>query len=331
MIDTVMRLGEEGYPGVIQIRIGERIKIREAFGTADRLNGLPHTMDTRFAVASVTKMFTAVRVYQLAEEGLIDLDRPIASVLDRLPQALPRESTVMDLLGHRSGYGDYIDDDAELPFEQMPVASLRCPEDYWPILMQVRPTPGGRGRASYSSAGFILLGLMIEHITGRSYFEEIRDSVFDPAAMPRSGFDELDALPRDCARGYLKTGEINTDHLPARGGPDGGAYCSAGDISRFFDALHAGKLLSSTSLERMIGGDRVAGEGEIPSRGLIYLSNSTGYWRGHSGGDPGASAVAFQEVDRNIEVICLANEAAWAFRAFRVIREDLASVGVRSE
>ena len=273
-------------------------------------------------------MFTAVRVYQLAEEGLIDLDRPIAAILDRRPKALPCESTVMDLLGHRSGYGDYIDDDAKRPFEGMPIESLRCPKDFWPILMQVRPTPGGRGETSYSSAGFILLGLMIEQVTGQSYFSEIQHNIFDRAAMHRSGFDELDALPQDCAKGYLETGEVNTDHLPARGGPDGGAYCSTGDISLFFNALYAGKLLSAESLERMIGGGQVTGDGEVPSRGLIYLSTPAGYWRGHFGGDPGVSAAAFQEVNHNIEVICLANEASWAFRAFRLIREDLALIDV---
>jgi len=143
--------------------------------------------------------------------------------------------------------------------------------------------------------------------------------------MSRSGFDALDALAPDCAKGYLKTGEINTPHLPVRGGPDGGAYCAAGDISRFFDAFYGGKLLSAGFLEQVLGGERITGAGEVPSRGLLYLPQVAGYWRGHFGGDPGVSAAAFQDVDRRIEVVCLSNQASWAFRAFRVIREILAS------
>ena len=320
---VIQALGNEGYSGVIRMDVSGQPVIETCFGLSDRDNQLLNTHDTRFGVASATKMFTSLRVLQLADQGQIDLKRPINGYLNELPDSLEPEVSTYDLLTHTSGLGDYLDEESELPFERMPVERLMSPGDFMPWVRDVPSNPGGRGRPCYSSAGYILLGLLIERVTNDAYVNQIETHVFAPTGMSRSGFFHTADLPEDCALGYMEDGHANTRHIPARGGPDGGAYCTADDLSRFLDKLHAGGLLSPVCQALLYQIPCETGSTERYACGQVHLHLDGITWVGHTGSDPGASAMVFRDLKNARNLICLANDASWAFKAFRLIRQVL--------
>jgi D-alanyl-D-alanine carboxypeptidase len=277
------RARADEFAGAVLVARRGKVLIRDAWGRADRKAEIANTPATRFRIGSMNKMFTAVATLQLVEARELALDDPIGKHLRRYPnKEVAAKVTVRHLLTHTGGTGDIFGPE----FDQHRL-QLREHRDYLNLYGRRGLTQEPGARFEYSNYGFVLLGALIERVTGGSYDDYVRDHVFRPAGMRSTG-----ALPEsvdvpDRAVGYLRTAPgsdwaPNTDTLPWRGTAAGGGYSTVGDLLRFAQALGSGRLLSKATLaeattahQRQYGyGFDVQGQGRLASYG-------------HGGGAPG--------------------------------------------
>ncbi|RRR96869.1 serine hydrolase domain-containing protein [Glycomyces terrestris] len=331
-VDAVLdRLeSERDFSGSVLITRGGRTVYEAHRGLADRAWGAPIGGRTRFGLGSVTKIFTAVAVLDLVAEGRLALDAPVASVLppERRPATLREDVTVRHLLTHTSGIADYFEEEtasddwaAEFAalWRDLPVYRVLTPADYLPLFGSLPPYRAPGGRFQYSNAGFILLGLVVEDVSGTDYVTAVRERVFSPAGMDESGFFAADEVRPDVATGYLRPSEpggawrTNVFAMPSVGAPDGGAFSSARDLDRFLTAYGAGELVRPALLEQALGPQ--VHIGRITSMGLgVYLFGDDDKRAfGAEGGDPGAEALIrrYPVLDVNTVVLSNVNDSAW--------------------
>ncbi len=310
-------LESELFSGVVMIRLDGRTLIEHASGLANRATRQPIRIDTRFATASVSKMFTATCIARLVDAGLCRFEQPLIEAAPSLRQHFGEQITLANLMSHRSGLGDYIDDDAELPFAGMDVAQLDCPRAFLPHVLGVRRHKPGE--FSYSSAGYVLLGIAIEELTGQPFPGAVAHWIVEPTGLRSTGFPEMDVPAAvDFAVGYLPDGRSNVGHLPRKGGADGGIVTTATDLLRFFECMRAGGFISDAVREFLW--EPCGQISEISSYGHGFYLTKIGreVWPGHTGSDPGVSArVAFSPTDDS-SIIVLCNSEGMAFRVFRL-------------
>ena len=237
----------DAFSGVILLARQGRPFLLRAYGQANKDYAVPNRPDTRFDLGSVTKMFTAVAVLQLAERGKLSLDDPLSKFLPAVPDAdSAKRITVRHLLTHTAGLGDHVGAMSRDPFR----ARYRTVDRMVELVRGVPPLfePGTRWR--YSNSGFLLLGRVVEKASGQDYYDYIREHVFGPAGMGDTDFCEVDRVNARLAIGYEREfsggrGYWRSNHFDrfVRGGPEGGAYSTAGDLLRFDRAIRANKLL----------------------------------------------------------------------------------------
>ena len=264
-----------GFSGVVRVDRSGGIEIAKAYGLADRAHGIPNTVDTRFAIASGVKGLTALTVVSLIEGGSLKLTTTARSVLgDDLP-LIADDVTVEHLLSHRSGIGDYLDEEAghEITDYLMPVPvhELATTEDFLQVL-DGHPTVFRAGeRFAYNNGGFVVLALIAERTSGVPFHELVVQRVCRPAGMTETAFLRSDELPGDAAFGYLGDGpRTNVLHLPVRGSGDGGIYTTATDVSALWTALFAGRIVSEAWVAEM-----VRPRSDAPANGARY---GLGFW-----------------------------------------------------
>jgi CubicO group peptidase (beta-lactamase class C family) len=247
-----------GFSGVVRVDRRGTTELARAYGYADRAYELANTVDTQFGTASATKGFTALTVMALMEQGRLELSTTARSLLgDDLPE-IADDVTVEHLLGHRSGIGDYFDEDELDDMTQyampVPIHQLAAPEDYLEVLAE-HPTafPAGEDFA-YNNAGYVVLAVLVERATGVGYHDLVRRCVLAPAGMTDTAFLRSDELPGRAARGYLARDGLRTNvlHLPVVGVGDGGAYSTAADLHRFWEALRSGRIVSPDAVALMM-------------------------------------------------------------------------------
>jgi CubicO group peptidase (beta-lactamase class C family) len=277
------RAGADEFAGAVLVARHGKVLLQDAWGRADRKAGAANTPATRFRIGSMNKMFTAVATLQLVEAHKLALDDPIGQHLPGYPnKQVAAKVTVRHLLTHTGGTGDIFGPEFDQHRRQ-----LREHRDYLKLY-------GSRGlnfepgaRFEYSNYGYVLLGALIEHVSGESYDDYVDDHVFRRAGMRSTG-----ALPESVevperAVGYLRlspggTWEPNTYTLPWRGTAAGGGYSTVGDLLRFAQALGSGTLISKATLAEATRphqpqygyGFDVQGQGRLASYG-------------HGGGAPG--------------------------------------------
>jgi D-alanyl-D-alanine carboxypeptidase len=275
------RAGE--FAGAVLVARDGDVLLEKAWGRADRANGIPNTPATKFRIGSMNKMFTAVATLQLVEAGKLALDDPIGKHLRDYPnKGVASKVTVRHLLTHTGGTGDIFGPE----FEQNRL-ELRTHGDHVKLYGSRGSTFEPGARHEYSNYGFVLLGALIEEVSGRSYYDYVREHVFRPAGMTATDLlpESVDVPNR--AVGYTRPypgadSTPNTDFLPWRGTAAGGGYSTVGDLMRFAEALSSGTLISKETLseatrqqEQQYGyGFGVSGEGPLRSYG-------------HGGGAPG--------------------------------------------
>src|SRR5918995_2788517 len=214
---------ESSFSGVVRVDQGDEVVLAKAYGFADRRWEIPNTLDTRLAMASGVKGITALAVMRLVEDGTLDLTTTARSVLgDDLP-LIDDAVTVEQLLAHRSGIGDYFDED--LPGEitdyllPVPVHQLAETEDYLTVLdgFPTKFAPGER--FSYSNGGYVVLALIAERASRIPFRELVASRICESAGMVDTAFLRSDELPGGVAVGYLQVDGLRTNglHLPVRG------------------------------------------------------------------------------------------------------------------
>jgi CubicO group peptidase (beta-lactamase class C family) len=249
---------QAGFSGVVRVDRAGRTEVDLAHGLADRSFGIPNRVDTQFAIASGSKGFTALMVMCLVERGALELGTSARSLLGEELPLIGDDVTIEHLLGHRSGIGDYLDEDtlADITDYVLPVSvhELATTEQFLPVL-DGYPTVFRAGeRFAYNNGGYVVLALLAERATGVGFHELVRTLVCEPAGMVDTAFLRSDELPGRAARGYLHADGLRTNvfHLPVLGNGDGGSYSTAADISAFWTALFAGRIVSPASLAEMV-------------------------------------------------------------------------------
>jgi CubicO group peptidase (beta-lactamase class C family) len=260
-LDTHLRAAADAdaFSGVVRIERDGDPLFERAYGVASRRWGVPVRASTRFDVASVTKLFTAVAVLQQVGEGRLGLDDRIHDHVDLAGTTIPRDVTIRHLLTHTSGIADDADEEAGESYEALwvdrPSYSVTRTADFLPGFVHKEPNfPPGEG-CRYCNVGFVLAGLALEAVTGSTYREHVREHVFARAGMDRSGFFRMDEAEPDVAEGWEPVREgpegegpvtgwrQNIYSYPPVGSPDGGAHVTARDLARFWAAVRGGELL----------------------------------------------------------------------------------------
>ncbi|HLI94869.1 MAG TPA: serine hydrolase domain-containing protein, partial [Candidatus Baltobacteraceae bacterium] len=260
----------------------------QAYGMADRAKRIPNNLDTEFRIGSMNKMFTATAIMQLGQAGKIDLDKPFGAYLKDYPnKAMAASVTIRELLTHTGGTGDIFGPE----FDKNRL-KLRTLQDYVNLYgtRPVRFKPGSK--FEYSNYGFILLGVVIEKVSGESYYDYVRDRIYATAGMTQTGSEPEDIAVPNRSVGYMAAPnggwQPNTDTLPYRGTSAGGGYSTVGDLLKFANALAAHKLLNAKYTEMMTTGKVAMGPSGI-KYGFGFgdrVINGTRCF-GHNGGAPG--------------------------------------------
>jgi D-alanyl-D-alanine carboxypeptidase len=281
--------GEDEFSGAVLVAKDGRVLFRHAYGLADRKRRIPNTLRTRFRIGSMNKMFTAVAILQLVDAGKVKLTAPLGTYLPDYPnREVATKVTIHELLTHTGGTGDIFGPDFDAHRTE-----LRTLADYVKLYGKrgLEFEPGSRW--AYSNYGFILLGRVIEKVTGQSYYDYEQAHIYAPAGMTRSGSVPEDQAVADRSIGYTKppgtTAWVpNTDTLPYRGTSAGGGYSTVEDLARFARALLTHKLISPDATKLLITGKVRAGPGARYAYGFEDARDADGNgWVGHGGGAPG--------------------------------------------
>ncbi len=309
-----------------------------AGGWADRGHQLRNEADTRFQIASVTKMITAATALRLVEKGSLSLEKPLTGFLPPhfRPAGLDDRHTLHHLLSHTSGLANYHDDEDETwasftsAWDRVPVYHARGPADVLPLFIDLPPA-GDLGEFRYSDSNYILVGVLIEWVTGRTFAEVATAEVLEPAGMERSMFADLDLAPDRLATGYItsenppESWRSNIYSVPAGGMPDGGMITTASNLAGFLDALRSGRILAEETVASMLTPHGVEEDSpEAYGYGMeLVVSGGEITIYGHSGADPGVSTMVSNYVAEGVAVVVLCNQDQGAWPATQRIAEEL--------
>lgn len=320
------RAAQDLFSGAVLITRGTSRLYARAYGYASRAWRVPNTLDMRFDTASITKLFTAVATLQLIDQGLLAFDTPVVERLRLEDPPLSQDITVFHLLTHTSGIGDDADEEAGERYEDLwkakPNYSVVETRDFLPQFVD-KPAnfPPGQG-CRYCNCGYILLGLLIESISGTTYRDYVRAHVFDEAGMTASDFFRLDRVNHDVAEGCDPsrdtTGTIvswkkNIYSFPPIGSPDGGAHVTVADLDRFLYAVRTGQLLSpeltSAFLSPQVTHGTIDNWTEMYGYGLRFYVDGAGkvFCYEKEGVNVGVSGVISHFPDQDVTVTLLSN------------------------
>jgi CubicO group peptidase (beta-lactamase class C family) len=264
-----------------------------AFGLANKDFDSANRVDTKFNLGSMNKMFTAVAIAQLVEKGKLSFDDPLSKFIPDFPD---KESAgkikIKHLLSHTAGLGGYFSD----KWDQRSRGDIRTVDDMMALAKEDEKTllfePGSKWQ--YSNTGMLVLGKVIEIVSGQSYYDYVRDNIIKPAGMTNTDCYELDKVNHNLAVGYDKqytdagtTFSNNIFMHVMRGGPQGGGYSTVEDLLKFSQALQGGKLVGADYVKIL-----TAAKPELnsPDYGFGFQINPGGKSFGHSGGFPGINS-----------------------------------------
>jgi CubicO group peptidase (beta-lactamase class C family) len=301
----------ERFSGAVLVAREDQPLVTTARGYALHPNVLPNQPDTKFDIASVTKMFTAVAIMQLVASGKLDLYTPISAYNLDLPNS--NSTTIHQLLTHTAGFGDYWNDAYRAVRSE-----LRTVIDYLHLFATTPLAFPPGTRHQYSNAGYVVLGAIIEYVTGQSYYDHIRQSIYQPAGMPDTDHYELDLPIANRAVGYTNdtwfgptdgVRRSNQFIYAVKGSPASNGFSTVHDLFRFFQALHTQRLLDEQHTDLCYTA-YTAGEQTGVSYGYgfqIINDGQHGWVIGHGGRAFGADVFALMYRDLGYTVIVLSN------------------------
>jgi CubicO group peptidase (beta-lactamase class C family) len=274
------------FSGAVLVARNGKTVFGQAYGLADREKKTQNSFKTRFRLGSMNKMFTAVATLQLVQSGKLDLKAPFGNYLTDYPNKdVASKVTIEQLLSHTGATGDIFG--PEFDKNRLQLKSLH---DYVKLYGNrgLQYEPGSRWQ--YSNYGFLLLGVLIEKVSGKSYYDYVRDHIFKPAGMTGTASEPEEQLVPDRSIGYTRfTGaslQPNTDTLPYRGTSAGGGYSTVDDLMKFATALEKHKLLNAQYTEMLTTGKVDTPGGKYAYGFADAMINGTRCF-GHGGGAPG--------------------------------------------
>jgi CubicO group peptidase (beta-lactamase class C family) len=301
------QVAADQFAGAVMVTKNSKTIFSGAYGMADREKKITNELHTRFRIGSMNKMFTAVSVLQLAQSGKIKLTGTLGEYLPDYPNKdVASKVTIHDLLTHTGGTGDFFG--PEFDAHRL---ELRTLQDYVKLYGNrgLKFEPGSKWE--YSNYGFLLLGVIVEKVSGQSYYDYVRAHVFVPAGMTST-----DSLPEDQnvplrSVGYTKDGgetwKPNTDTLPYRGTSAGGGYSTVEDLQRFAEALRNHKLLDEHYTELLTTGKVDTGGSDKYAYGFMDRTSGGVRSFGHGGGAPGMNGDLMIYPQSGYAVTVLAN------------------------
>jgi CubicO group peptidase (beta-lactamase class C family) len=319
-------VAETGFSGVVRVDRGETTEFAAAYGLAHRGHGIANTVHTRFAIASGTKGLTALTVVSLIVDGRLDLATTARSVLGADLPLIDDSVTIEQLLAHRSGIGDYYDEESDVHGEYLAVGvrELTSTSAYLSILdgYPAKFPPGAR--FAYCNSGYVVLALIAERVGGASFAELVRERVTEPAGMVDTAFLRSDEPDGRMALGYLASEGLRTNvmHLPVVGTGDGGIYSTAADVHALWSALHAGRIVPDEWVAEM-----VRPRSDVPKEkmrhGLGFWLHATRDIALLNGFDPGVSLRTCHDPAQRLTCTVVSNTAAGAWPVARALESEL--------
>ena len=319
-------LTDAPFSGVVTVDVADRRVLERAAGHANRPLRAPMTVDTRLAVASGSKAFTALAVMRLVEDGVLRLDQPVRELLGQDLPLVDDAVTIEHLLAHTSGIGDYLDEDSDWePADYVltvPSHTLTTAAAFLPLLEGRAQKFAPGERFAYCNSGYMVLAIVLERATGETYHDVVRRLVIEPAGLEDTGFLPLNALPGDVAVGYVHDdGDLtNTLHLPVLGNGDGGAFTTAADLHRFWCALLDGRIVSPEGVETL-----TRPRNDVPEEDMRY---GMGFWLHETapalvleGYDAGVSFRSTHLVESRTTVSVLGNSSDGAWPVIAALAE----------
>lgn len=307
---------EDRFAGSVLVAVQGKPVLRRGWGLADRERGVANTPATRFNIASMGKMFTAVGVGQLVDEGRLDWSDKLSQHLPDFDPQVASRVTIHQLLTHTAGFGAYF----ASPGWPDAKDRVRTVSDFMALFRgePLQFEPGSR--YGYSNNGYVLLGAVIERLRGEDYYAAVRRRVLTPAGMDATGWPTEAELTSAHARGYTNGCAMRPNCTPrpwtpfwgGKGSPAGGGYSTVDDLLRFEQALRAGRLLKPATLQAMLEPkapmDRPGGPQTAYGYGFGRLDIDGRPSWGHNGGTIGAGAQFDSVEDGSLTIVVLANQ-----------------------
>ncbi|MCR8844531.1 beta-lactamase family protein [Paenibacillus sp. SC116] len=318
------------FSGAVFVKQGDSILAHRSYGYANRSDEIPNKVNTRLGIASGCKIFTAIAIAQLVDQGKLSFDATLKQCLQVSFPYFEDNITVHHLLTHTSGVPDYFDEEEMDDFEQLwittPMYHVRRLHDFLP-LFQHKPMKFPVGsRFHYNNTGFILLGLIVEQASGMSFSDYVQKNIFDKAGMMDSGYFESDRLPGRTALGYIDLPDggwrTNIYALPAKGGSDGGAYVTVADMARLWEALMNHQLLSKETTDLLLSVHTEAEKDFSYGYGVWLQKNAEGSLHYVlMGYDPGVNFRTVFYPDRALSIVVCSNRSGGAYEMLSTIED----------
>jgi len=305
------------FSGTVVVAKDGKPIFQKAYGLASKSFNAPNNIDTKFNLGSMNKMFTAVAIAQLVERGKLSFDDKVGKIIPDFPnKAIAEKVTVHQLLTHTSGMGSYFNE----KYFEASKDRFKKVEDYSQLYVNdpLQFEPGSKWE--YSNSGFMLLGLIVEKVTGQSYFDYVRENIYKPAGMTNTDCYELDTDTPNLAIGYTNAGpdgrptsgprKNNLFLHVVKGGPAGGGFSTSPDLLRFDIALRSNKLLSQKYFDLVITGkvDMPGGrQGVRYAYGFMDMNANGKRIVGHGGGFPGINSQLDMYLDSGYTVAVMSN------------------------
>src|SRR3984893_7918163 len=319
---------QNGFAGVVSVHRDGETEFAQAYGLADRARQIPNTVRTRFAIASGTKGLTALAVVSLINDNALAMSTTARSVLGTDLPLIGDDVTIEHLLAHRSGIGDYLDEEAGDVTDYLltvPPQDLATTEGYLAVLGGHPAKFPPDERFSYCNSGYVVLALIAERISGVAFDQLVAERVCRPARMADTGFLRSDELPARTALGYLPIpgrSPTHVFHLPVRGSGDGGIYSTAADISALWQSLFTGRIVPARWVAEM-----VRPHSDVPAESKRY---GLGFWLGQHGEtvllegyDAGVSFWSMHDPKSDLTCTVISNSSDGAWPISRRLEEFL--------
>lgn len=322
---------KDAFSGLVRIQRKKEILYQGAFGLANRTWGIKPTLETKYRIASISKIFTAVAIGQLVDSGGLSLQDSVVDVLEISDTKIMPTVTIEQLLTHSSGVGDYFDemnasdDDWFALWRTKPIYEMKGLEDYYQMFKDKSPQFSPGLKFQYCGAGYILLGMVIEKLTGQDYRKWIQREIFDCLDMKDTNFlDNEDVVvgvadgyePEEDAEGNRIGWKKNIYTMTPLPSADGGATSTLGDLIRFNQALRAGALLSE-KMTALFLAPHVLDQDSDGFRDYQWKYGFANWFllkedqvvrMGHTGEEFGVSARLYYYPQEEIDVVLLGNQ-----------------------